>query len=106
VRYHLTKRVVIEEQWVPGTTEGDYLADLSRAVLDPTARLVIYRRGGTHLAATSTLTDRVLPPERQGDRSVPNLLVVYAADRGIIISGYQYSTLDQTSIPPEAVWLR
>jgi hypothetical protein len=33
---------------------------------------------------------------------LPWLLVVYSADRGIIVSGYQVTSLDQTSLPEEA----
>jgi len=38
-------------------------------------------------------------PERQ-------LLVIYSADRGIIVTGYQFSELPETGIPSEARWLK
>jgi len=34
------------------------------------------------------------------------LLVVYSVDRGILISGYQFSTFDEVSIPEHALWLK
>jgi len=38
--------------------------------------------------------------------SLPDMLVVYSPDRGIILTGYQVSNLDRTGIPAEARWLR
>lgn len=104
--YHLIKRVVIERQWVSGTTANEYLEDLRRAVRDPAARLCVYDRRGGPVAATVTATHLVLPPERLGEGALLNLLVVYSADRGIIVSGYQFSSLARTGIPQEARWLK
>lgn len=104
--YHLIKRVAIEEQWADGTTADQYLADLRRAVRDPGARLTVYERRGGHLATTVTATDRVVRAARRGPQPQPQLLVIFSADRGIIVSGYQFSTLDQTGIPQEARWLK
>jgi hypothetical protein len=106
LRYHLIKRVAIEEQWSDGATIHSYLADLRRAVLAPTARLLVYERRGGTIAATITPTDDVLEGARQGSRSLPNLLVVYSADRGQIITGYQFSTWSSTGLPEEVVWLK
>ena len=104
--YHLIKRVVMDKQWAEGTTEEQYMSDLQRAVHSPDARLVVYRRQGGAIAATLCPTDTSLPPIRRGADVLPLLLVVYSADRGIIISGYQISALDQADIPREALWLR
>ncbi len=41
--------------------------------------------------------------ERRTPDSLPMVLVVYSADRGIILSGYQVSSLDRTGIPQEAL---
>lgn len=103
--YHLTKRVVIERQWVPGTTAGQYVADLRRAVRAPSVRLAVYNRHAGHLAAALTPTDLVLPAQRRGARALPELLVIYSADRGIIVTGYQITGLETASIPEEARWL-
>ncbi len=85
--YHLAKRVVIERQWALGTDAEEYLSDLRRAVLHSAARVLGYVRGGEHIAATCTPTDRVIAPHRRGPRALPNLLVIYSADRCIIVSG-------------------
>ena len=103
--YHLVKRVVIEEQWVRGTTAREYLADLRRAVRDPATRLAIYERGGEHIAATMTPTETILPPERRGARFLTHLVVIHSADDGIIRTGYQVSDLSRVDIPTEARWL-
>jgi hypothetical protein len=36
----------------------------------------------------------------------PNLLVVYSADRGVLITGYQFSSLAHVRLPGEVVWLK
>ncbi|HZR98757.1 MAG TPA: hypothetical protein VFE37_08630 [Chloroflexota bacterium] len=104
--YHLVKRVVIEEQWARGTTAARYLADLAQAVRNPAARLVIYERRGQRVAATITPTGRVIPATRLGIDALPELLVVYSADSSMIVTGYQFSRLDQTGVPGEALWLK
>ncbi len=104
--YHLVKRVRIERQWAVGTSMEEYLADLRAAVRHPLARLALYRERGGHLAATSTPTVEVVPAARRGARPRDWLLVIYSADRGIMISGYQYSSLSTARIPGEAQWLK
>ena len=42
----------------------------------------------------------------QGLRALPHLLVLYAADRGMIVSGYQFSGRETLAIPQEARWLK
>jgi hypothetical protein len=103
--YHLVKRVAIEGQWAYGTATADYLAHLESAVRSARARLIIYERGGEQVAATMTPTGDVLAPEQLGNRPQANLLVVYSATQSIIRTGYQFSALEQTNVPPEALWL-
>lgn len=103
---HLVQRVIRDGQWAEGITELDYVADLRRAVRAPPARLVIYQRRGGPVAATFTPSDRVLPASRRGPKALPWLYVVYSADRGIIVSGYQTSGLQTLSVPGDARWLR
>ncbi len=103
---HLIKRVVADRQWTEDTSTADYLADLRRAVRAPAARLALYARRGGHIAVTLTPTADAVPNARRAASSLPELLVVYSADRGMIITGYQVSSLSQTGIPTEARWLR
>lgn len=104
--YHLLQRVVVESQWGYGTTAQQYVADLRQALGSPQARLVLFERRGGFLAATLTPTTLAVPTIRLGTDPKPHLLVVYSADRGILITGYQFSALEEVSIPQEARWLR
>lgn len=104
--YHLAKAVIVDDEWAAGTTAGQYVADLRRAVLAPTARLGIYERQAGHLAAAIAPTEQIIPPERRGARWERLLLVLYSADRGIIISGYQIPALATANIPPGVRWLK
>lgn len=104
--YHLIKRVVIERQWAEGTEFGEYLGDPRRAIRHPQARLAVYQRRGGILAVTITPTERVVPRERLGPLALPNLLVIFSANRGMIVTGYQYSSIEAIGIPKEAQWLK
>jgi hypothetical protein len=104
--YHLVKRVAIERQWAEGTTASDYLDDLRRAVRSAAARLALFADRGDHIVAVVTPTASVVPAHRRGTEWQPNVLVVYSADRGMIRTGYQFSSLQAVDIPTEAQWLR
>jgi hypothetical protein len=103
--YHLVKRVVMERQWAEGTSTEQYLGDLRRAVRMPSAHLGLFQRRGGSMAATVSLTRLVVPRERRTPRSLPRLLVVFSADRGCIVSGYQVTGLATIALPKEVVWL-
>jgi hypothetical protein len=102
---HLVRRVVIDGQWAAGTTTDEYLADLRSAVRAPRTRLALYRRRGGYLAAALTPSEAAVAPARRGPRFLPWLLVVYSADHGIIVTGYQASDLAVVAIPEDAQWL-
>lgn len=104
--YHLVKRVAIERLWAEGTTASDYLDDLSRAVRSAAARLALFADRGDHIVAVITPTASAVPAHRRGAEWQPNALVVYSADRGMIRTGYQFSSLQAVDIPKEAQWLR
>ena len=104
--YHLVKRVSVEAQWAAETTADEYLADLRRAIRATLASLVLYSHRGGAIAATLVPTAASVPLHRQGFRALPNLVVIYSADRGIIVTGYQYSALDRLRIPEGAQWLK
>jgi SPP1 gp7 family putative phage head morphogenesis protein len=90
---HLVKRVLDEGQWAYGTTEADYLAALRMALNYEGAEWYAYRRRGGSVVAVIAPWDRMDVP-RRGPMSLPLLCVIYSADRGIIVSGYQCSSLD------------
>lgn len=101
---HLAQRVVADGEWAHGLTEQEYVDDLRRAVRDPSARLAVYERRGGHPAAV--LSPNRLQLSRLGSRARASLLVVYAADRGILLSGYQTEATSPPGIPRHARWLR
>lgn len=103
---HLVRRVLVDRQWFPGTTAEQYLADLRAAVREPTGRIVVYGRRGGHLVAALATTASVLPRSRQGEASLPWMAVVYSADWGIIVTGYQVSAPEAVALPEDARWLK
>lgn len=102
--YHLAKRVIDDRQWAFGTTAADYLADLHAAVRSFDTRFALYRRRGGHMAACLA-ANRVVP-RRLGPDSERFVLVVFSADRGTIITGYQTSFELPANIPEDALWLK
>jgi hypothetical protein len=103
---HLVKRVVVEEQWAFGTTMDEYLADLRSAILHDRASLLVYERTNDLVAATMTPTDDVVPASRRGVNSEPNMLVVYSARHGSVLSAYMFSTVERLDLPEAIRWLR
>jgi hypothetical protein len=63
-------------------------------------------RQGGFIAISIAATDDIAPRERLGVAREPMLVVVYSAERGIIISGYQASSPSKVSIPGDALWLK
>lgn len=102
---HLVRRVLIDRQWALGTTMNQYLDDLHRAPHSIDATLSVYSRRGGHLATVLTRTNQVLAAPELGPLWLPELVVVYSADQGIIASGYQASSRDAVGIPKDAQWL-
>lgn len=102
---HLVKRVMLEKQWKEGTQLGEYIADIQNAARVAT-RISIYERRGGHVAMFLAPTAGVIPASRIGPSMLPETVVIYSADRGMIITGYQVSGLATVAIPGNARWLR
>jgi hypothetical protein len=103
---HLLTRVFVDDQWSADTSVEDYVQDLRSGVRSHSARLGLYIRRGGHLAAVIADTELAVPRTRRGTTSLPHLLVLYSADRGIIISGYQFSAMTAVAMPKDVLWLR
>jgi hypothetical protein len=101
---HLAQRVLGDAQWSEDTTPQEYLDDLRQAVREPQARLAIYRDRGGSIAGV--LTWNHIPRARQGRGALSWLYVVYSADRGTIVSGYQVSSLRTIRLPGDERWLK
>ena len=102
---HLVRRVVLDQQWAEGTTAELYVDDLHRAAQTESAGLAIYSRRGGSVAIVLAPTQLVVPVERRGPGSLQELVVVYSADRGIIVTGYQVEGRGNVAIPKDALWL-
>ena len=106
VASHLERHAQIGAQWTNATTDEHYLADLRRAIRDPNAQLAIYFRRRGYLSAVVAETRRIVPSERRGTNSLPLLFVLYSADRGIIVTGYQCSGIGRLNLPEDVRWLK
>lgn len=104
---HLVRRVIGEKQWAADTTMEQYIADLHQACRDARGRIALYRQWGTRdVASVIVPTYRVVAAQHLGPKSASNLIVVYRTDRGILVSGYQFSAMNTITIPDDALWLK
>jgi hypothetical protein len=102
---HLVRRVVLDQEWVMGTSADEYVRDLQRAARVGGVHLAIYTRRGGSIAGILAPTSIVVPAVRLGPGALPELFVVYSADRGVIVSGYQVLSRNELAIPGDAQWL-
>jgi hypothetical protein len=103
---HLLRRVADNEQWRAGTTADEFVADLRAVLSHPEANLVLYQARGGDILLGVVETPLVIPPNRLGANPERLLVVVYSADRGVIVTGYQASSFDTIRIGEDARWLR
>ena len=105
--FHWAKHVLGDQQWHPRTTIDDYNDDLQRAVDDPSSRLLVRKAYSGHdVAMLIADTRRVVPSDRLGTRHGPELLVVYSATVGRILTGHMVSTSLPLTESLSTVWLR
>lgn len=103
--YHLVVRIAGDRQWTATTDRDSYLADLRRAAGIEHADIALsYLRGGNIVLAAAP-THEAVPESRRGPGSLPLTVVVYSADRGLLLTGYQASSLDKIRIAEDALWL-
>jgi len=105
VTYHYIRRVAGERQWVDATTPEQFLTDLRTAVTGSATKIALFWARGGAIALVVASTAEVVPAERRGENTMPLLVVVYSADRGVIISGYQASSMDTIRIGERPLWL-
>jgi hypothetical protein len=67
---------------------------------------MVYERAGDLVAATISTTDDIVPTSRRGVNAEPNLLVVFSARHGSVLSGYMFSTIEKLNLPERIRWLR
>jgi hypothetical protein len=104
---HLIQRVIKDRHWAIGTTAVEYLRSLHAAARSESVQIALYRQWEERdIAVVIARTRTVLNEHQLGPKSETNLIVVYRADRGILITGYQFSTMDEINIPDDALWLK
>jgi len=69
------------------------------------ASVAVVAIGGGAIALAIAATADVIPPPRLGAGAQALLVMVYSADRGTIVSGYQASSLARIRIGENAIWL-
>jgi hypothetical protein len=102
---HFFRRVVVEQQWARSTSPEDYLSDLRMAIVHNSARIGVYMRRGGNIAIAVAGMSEIVPERRRGIGTLPMILVIYSADRGAIVSGYQFSDWSTVAVPGEIKWL-
>lgn len=101
---HYIRRVVVELQWAQTVSPADFLNDLRAAFAHESSRLGVYARRGGKIAIAVAPTNEIIPVHHLGIGTLPMLLVVYSADRGVIVSGYQFSDWSLVAIPGDVRW--
>ncbi len=87
---HWLKRVGEEEQWPPGTTDAQYVADLQKAVLHPDVQICCYRY------YQQPFVGFLSPSHVQGVKGARVFIfVAYSPLYGTITTGYQASGVDE-----------
>lgn len=101
--YHVAKRVD-DGQWEAGLTAAHYMRDIRQAVRHSAAGLAVYRRRGGTIALS--MSPNTIEDNRLGMKPQPYVVVVYSADRGILVTAYQASSLAKISMGVDVRWLR
>lgn len=105
--HHWAKHVLGDGQWAPSMSETAYFHDLRQAILHPTSRLVLHRLpNGRSRAIIMTYTMHIIPLERLGPKNGPELVIVYSADTGKILTGYMVKSSFDIISRPGTIWLR
>jgi len=96
---HLAKRIQ-QRQWPITTSPESYLNDLQTFAKRDDVKMLLYeRRGGNMVAFIGSS-----PYTEKG--SEKNMIVVYSADHGMIVSGYQFSDFTNLNLGTNQRWLR
>lgn len=105
--FHWAKHVLGDGQWSPEIDEVTYLEHLRRVVEYPESRLFLQRRNHRSSAAIAIAnTVDIVPPELCGSGGGTEIVVVYSADLGKILSGYMIDTSLTITSEPRTIWLR
>lgn len=101
---HVPRHVIHGRHWEADTTPAQYLADVRAAIQSDGARLALYTRQEGVVALVVANTLAVVPSDRLGSKPLAVLAVVYAADRGAVVSGYQARAVEALNLPGFVLW--
>jgi hypothetical protein len=102
---HYLRHAIVQREWPPGTTFGDYVESLRRSILDPSGGLYLDRYFGvwefSFVAASGP---------RRGPGGADWILVGYQVEYGFWVTGFQPQAglgyLARTSKRTDGRWLR
>jgi len=101
---HFAKRVLINRQWTGDVTPAEFVDHLHFAFLEQSAKRAVYV-GHDQRTYFSVLAPNTIPSDRLGSDSQPFLWVVYTADYGTIVTGYQVPGIEEITLPAKVRWL-
>jgi len=101
---HLAKRVLVEQDWADDVTPVEYLDHLRSVIDDPALRKAVYLSKDKRLFVGLLAPNRI-PEARLGKNHSALLWVVYSADYGTIVTGYQVRGIEEITLPKDARWL-
>lgn len=104
--HHWAKHVLGDGQWTAVTTKDMYVNDLQRAIRHDSSRFFVRQSmSGERIAIAVAQSAEIVPTSRRGRAFGPELLVVYSADIGKIISGYMVASSLENVSRPGTIWL-
>jgi hypothetical protein len=105
--YHWAKHVLGDEQWAPNTTAAEYWEHAQRAIRHPDSRLVVQSAAKGHdVAIVIADTSNIVQTELLGSRAGDEMLVVYTATTGRILSVHMVESSSKLTARPRTIWLR
>ena len=90
----------------PGASEGDYEEALRRAATDPEVGVVVYDGGKGPVVGLLARTGWAVPEGVRGPLAGPIWYVVYSLRSAVQATAYSAHSLDELTIPEDALWLR
>lgn len=104
--YHWAKHVVLQEQWDPRLSAIDYLRYVRNTIMHMRTEILL----STDYIDRTTVyffasTDNIVPISDQGAGVAPQILVVYNAEDGLILTEHMLSSSSKTR-EKQGIWLR
>jgi hypothetical protein len=104
--FHWAKHVLGDKQWTPDTTPADYWQDAQDAIRHEESQLVVLNAASGHdVAIVIAKTANVVPDRRLGPRAGDEVLVIYSATTGRILSVHMVESSFRLTAGTSTVWL-